>query len=71
MALLKPEFIRAHPIQAGMLWAVGFASLGSLMMWLMGWPLHWSLRLLVLLVLAGLVWGYSVKFIHDLKARRP
>jgi hypothetical protein len=71
MALLKPDFIRAHPIQAGMFWAVGFAILFPLIMWLMGSPIPLKVEFFGICLLGGLMWGYSMKLWHDWKASRP
>jgi hypothetical protein len=71
MALLKPEFMRAHPIQSGMFWAVGFGILFPLTMWLMGSPIRVTIGFLAACLLGGLTWGFAMKLIHDWRARRP
>jgi len=70
MALLKPEFIRAHPIQSGMLWALGFAILFPLVMWAMGSSPRLSVEFLIMCCLGGLTWGFTMKFAHDWRAGR-
>jgi len=67
MALLKPQFLREHPVRSGMIWATGFAALMLLFLWITGMPIQPAIVTLLLLcsVMGGLGWGYSMKAYHD------
>jgi hypothetical protein len=68
MALLKPSFLRAHPVQSGMIWAAGFAPLFLLLIWVTGiLPVRPVLVgfLIVCSAAGGLGWGYAMKAYHD------
>jgi hypothetical protein len=73
MALLKPQFMREHPVQSGMIWAVGFVALFLLIDWATGiLPMNPGFigLMIVLGIPAGLGWGYSMKAYHDREASR-
>ena len=63
MALLSPEFIDAHPVKAGLLWAAAFAPLlGAIMIVTGSQPtLSWILDLIGLSVSGGLLWAYMLR----------
>ncbi len=69
MALLKPEFLRAHPIQAGLIWSAGFLVLFPAIMWLMGSPIPFSMSFVLIVLVGGLAWGLFMKFYHDWRNR--
>jgi hypothetical protein len=68
MPLLKPEFLRAHPVQSGMIWGAGFGALFLLAMWATRIiPITPVLIAILVLcsVAGGLSWGYSIKAYYD------
>jgi hypothetical protein len=67
--LLKPEFMRKHPIQTGMLWAVGFVIVYLLVSSMTGADID-LVRFFVVAALAGVAFGYVMKWHHDRKARQ-
>jgi predicted RND superfamily exporter protein len=73
MALLKPQFMREHPVQSGMIWAAALVALFLLVMWVTGLlPLSVPFigLMIVLGIPASLGWGYSMKSYHDREAYR-
>ena len=73
MALLKPKFMREHPVQSGMVWGAAFVGLFLLLMWVTG-ILPLSIPFIGLMIVLGipaaLGWGYSMKAYHDREASR-
>jgi len=68
MALLKPEFLRAHPIQSGLVWGAAFGGFFLLLMWVTGVTSITPISVAILVLcsgLGGLGWGYSIKAYHD------
>ena len=68
MALLKPAFLRAHPVQSGMIWAGGFAAVFLVLVWAIGiMPVRgWLVAFIIVCsMLGGLAWGYSMKTYYD------
>ena len=72
MALLKPEFLEAHPVKAGLAWAAAFAPLlGAIMIATGSNPtLNWILELVGLSVSGGLLWAYAVRA-HNRRRAEP
>jgi hypothetical protein len=73
MALLKPEFLREHPIQSGMIWTAGYVPLFLLLGWVTGTfniTSRFVLVVIALGVLGGIAWGYWMKAYHDRAASR-
>jgi hypothetical protein len=63
MALLRPEFIEAHPVKSGLAWATGMAPLLGAVMIVTGrspTPL-WIAELIGLSILGGQVWSFAVR----------
>jgi hypothetical protein len=64
--LLTPEFMRAHPIQSGMLWAMPLCAATLFGNWLFGKLSVVSVVVVVpIWVVGGLAWGYAMKAYHD------
>jgi hypothetical protein len=63
MALLKPEFVEAHPVKAGLAWAAAFAPMLAAVMIVTGSKptLSWILDLIALSVSGGLLWAYVLR----------
>ena len=60
--LLTPEFMRAHPVKSGMVWAAGFAPAMMLGKWLVG-QFNWIFVAVIVpfSILGGLAWGFAMK----------
>jgi hypothetical protein len=63
MALLKPEFIEAHPVKAGLAWAAAFAPLMGAVLILTGRTptLIFAAELIGLSLIGGQVWSFVVR----------
>ena len=73
MALLKPAFLRAHPIQSGMVWGAFFGGLLLLLVWatrIVRISDAFLGMLIFCSIMGGLAWGYSMKAYHDREASR-
>jgi hypothetical protein len=66
MALLKPEFMRSHPVKAGMFWATPLLLSSLLGSWLFGqFNAVFVTTASTLWILGGLAWGFAMKSYHD------
>jgi hypothetical protein len=72
MVLLKPEFMRAHPVQSGLLWTGIFVPLFLLAMLLMGNQVTMSgvLFLVGMAVIGGFAWGFTMQAFHNWRASK-
>jgi hypothetical protein len=71
MALLKPSFLRAHPIQSGMVWATPMCAGTILGNWLFAKVSVVSVALIFAIwFCGGLSWGYAMKAYYDREASR-
>jgi hypothetical protein len=68
MALLKPNFLMKHPIRSGLIWTALF--LTGVILWnlvMIDKPPENLSGLIVMAVLVGIGWGYSMRWWHKRK----